>query len=114
MPFKYLGVPLSTKRVTIVQCQLLIDKIMGRIQNWTSRFLSYAGRVQLIRVCILCSHVFWLQVFILPKKVITCIEGLCRSFIWTGGADISKKALIAWDQLCKPRTTGGLSILSIQ
>lgn len=49
MPFKYLGVPLSTNRVTIVQCQLLIDKIMGRIQNWTSRFLS--GRVQLIRVC---------------------------------------------------------------
>lgn len=50
MPFRYLRVPLSTKRVTIVQCQPLIDKIMGRIQKWTSRFLSYAGRVQLIRV----------------------------------------------------------------
>jgi len=53
-------------------------------------------------------------VFILPKKVIKCIEGICRSFLWTGGADISKKTLVAWDQLCKPRIAGGLNIVSIQ
>lgn len=44
---RYLGVPLSTKRVSILQYQPLIDKIMERILNWTSRFLSYAGRTQL-------------------------------------------------------------------
>jgi len=31
LPFRYLGVPLSTKRVSILQYQPLIDKIMSRI-----------------------------------------------------------------------------------
>ncbi|WMV45433.1 hypothetical protein MTR67_038818 [Solanum verrucosum] len=31
LPFNYLGVPLSTKRVSILQYQPLIDKIMRRI-----------------------------------------------------------------------------------
>ncbi|KAH0776477.1 hypothetical protein KY290_007888 [Solanum tuberosum] len=37
-----------------------------------------------------------------------------QSFLWTGGTDTSKKALVAWDQLCKPQTAGGLNIVSIQ
>ncbi|XP_075083357.1 uncharacterized protein LOC142167100 [Nicotiana tabacum] len=49
LPVRYLGVPLSTKRLSLVQCQHLIEKMLGRIQSWTSRFLSDAGRIQLIK-----------------------------------------------------------------
>ncbi|KAK4716502.1 hypothetical protein R3W88_014840 [Solanum pinnatisectum] len=98
----------------MVQYQPLIDKIIGRIQSWTSRFLSYARRVQLIKSVLFSIQIFWSQVFIFLKKVIKCIEGICRSFLWTYGTDISKKALVAWDQLCKPRTAEGLNIVSIQ
>ncbi|XP_070021911.1 uncharacterized protein LOC142177638 [Nicotiana tabacum] len=49
LPFKYLGIPLSTKRISMSQCQPLVDKILGRITSWTSRYLSYAGRLQLIK-----------------------------------------------------------------
>ncbi|WMV50192.1 hypothetical protein MTR67_043577 [Solanum verrucosum] len=72
LPFRYLGVPLSTKRVSILQYQPLIDKIMSRIQSWTSRFLSYAGRTQLIKSVLFSIQVFWSQVFVLPKKVFKC------------------------------------------
>lgn len=48
LPFRYLGVPLSTKKLPVAQCQPLIDKMVGRITNWTTKFLSYAGRLQLI------------------------------------------------------------------
>ncbi|KAH0724791.1 hypothetical protein KY284_000656 [Solanum tuberosum] len=43
LPFKYLGVPLSTKRVSIVQCKPLLDSMLSRITSWTTKFLSYAG-----------------------------------------------------------------------
>lgn len=33
LPFRYLGVPLSTKRISIVQCKPLIDKILHRVTN---------------------------------------------------------------------------------
>lgn len=41
------------------------------------------------------------------------IESLCRRFLWTGGTEISKKALIAWDRLCHPKSAGGLGLLDI-
>ena len=49
LPFKYLGVPLSTKKMPVMQWYPLIEKIMARIKSWTSRKLSYAGRTQLVQ-----------------------------------------------------------------
>lgn len=48
LPFKYLGVPLSTKKLTTLQCQPLIDRIVARISSWTSKKLGTAGRIQLV------------------------------------------------------------------
>ncbi|KAH0725555.1 hypothetical protein KY284_001420 [Solanum tuberosum] len=44
LPFRDLGVPLSSKKLSVGQCQPLIVKILGRITTWTVKFLSYAGR----------------------------------------------------------------------
>ncbi|XP_060210853.1 uncharacterized protein LOC132637842 [Lycium barbarum] len=92
LPFRYLGIPLSTKRLSILQCKPLIDKMLARIQSWTTKFLSYAGRAQL---------------------VIELVEATCRTFLWTGDVSRSKKALIAWERLSLPRVAGGLNILDI-
>ncbi|XP_070022732.1 uncharacterized protein [Nicotiana sylvestris] len=43
LPFRYLGVPLSNKRLSTIQCAPLIEKMLHRIQNWTTKYLSYAG-----------------------------------------------------------------------
>ncbi|OIT30257.1 hypothetical protein A4A49_59552, partial [Nicotiana attenuata] len=42
LPFKYLGVPLSTKKLSLMQWQPLIDKMTKRITSWTAKTLSYA------------------------------------------------------------------------
>ena len=49
LPFKYLGVPLSSKKLNTIQWYPLIDKIMARINSWTAKKLSYAGRAQLVK-----------------------------------------------------------------
>ena len=46
--FRYLGVPFSSKNLSISQRQPLIDKIMGKINTWTTKFLSFVGRLQLV------------------------------------------------------------------
>lgn len=44
--FKYLGVPESEEiKLTINQCQPLIDRMLQSIQSWTVNFLSYARRL---------------------------------------------------------------------
>lgn len=35
LPFKYLGVPLSIKKLAVAQCQPLLEKMIGKITSWT-------------------------------------------------------------------------------
>lgn len=48
LPFRYLGVPMSSKKLKAADCDALIDKMCSRIRVWCSRHLSYAGRLQLV------------------------------------------------------------------
>lgn len=83
-PIKYLGIPLVSTRLLFKRCQPLIDKILCRLTSWTSKLLSYAGRVQLIRSVLFALQVFWSQCFIIPKSMIVHIESFCGQFLWSG------------------------------
>ncbi|XP_056685556.1 uncharacterized protein [Spinacia oleracea] len=48
LPFKYLGVPICSKQITVAQRGHLVDKMITRIKIWSSRNLSYTARIQLI------------------------------------------------------------------
>ncbi|XP_062100650.1 uncharacterized protein LOC133806577 [Humulus lupulus] len=45
LPFNYLGMPISSKRITKADCECLVDKMVARIRSWSSRNLSFAGIV---------------------------------------------------------------------
>ena len=100
-PFRYLGVPLHSRKLNIHDYRPLLDKILGRIHWWSSKLLFYAGRIQLVRSRGVEN--FWAQIFYLPKKLMKTIEDVCRSFIWTGKEGISRKASVAWDKMVLPR-----------
>ncbi|XP_071727913.1 uncharacterized protein [Rutidosis leptorrhynchoides] len=48
LPVRYLGVPLVSSRLLNRDCKLLMEMVRNRIFNWKSKFLSFAGRMQLI------------------------------------------------------------------
>ncbi|XP_075095348.1 uncharacterized protein LOC142173623 [Nicotiana tabacum] len=52
-------------------------------------------------------------IFLLPKNILLLIERICRTFLWTCGVEVTKKALIAWEKLCIPKAAGGLYLLNI-
>jgi hypothetical protein len=47
-PVRYLGVPLISASLSSVDCGVLVDRIIGRMDSWLSKNLSYAGRLQLL------------------------------------------------------------------
>lgn len=49
----------------------------------------------------------------LPKVVVNKLEAICRSFLWTRGDKISRKALVVWEKSCKPKNQGGLNIMCL-
>lgn len=73
LPFKYLGVPLSSQKLSVMQCQPLVQKILHKINCWATKFFSYARRVQLIKSVIFGIRVYWSQVFVLPQKVLKMV-----------------------------------------
>ncbi|KAL2929363.1 LINE-1 retrotransposable element ORF2 protein [Bienertia sinuspersici] len=114
MPFKYLGVPICSKRVNASQCEVLIEKMTARIRTWSSRHISFAGRSQLINSVLMSIQQYWAQVFILPTSVLQSIEQICRSYLWSGHWCSNRPGYIAWENVCRPKKEGGLGFKSMQ
>jgi len=56
---------------------------------------------------------YWSQVLALPQKVLKLIQTACRVFLWTGEFGISKRALIAWEHICLPKSAGGWNVIDL-
>ncbi|XP_056688387.1 uncharacterized protein [Spinacia oleracea] len=109
-PFRYLGVPLTTRKLKYSDCRPLVDKTVARVRSWSSKLLSYVGRLQLVKTVLYGMQLYWCQIFVMPKKVMREIHAICRTFLWTGGGLGSKKAHVAWEQLCFPKSSGGWNL----
>ncbi|XP_071714268.1 uncharacterized protein [Rutidosis leptorrhynchoides] len=48
LPIRYLGVPLVSSRLYNRDCKLLIERVRSKVNDWKKKYLSFAGRVQLI------------------------------------------------------------------
>ncbi|XP_023638041.1 uncharacterized protein LOC111830437 [Capsella rubella] len=113
LPVRYLGLPLLTKRLSLSDCLPLLEKIRSRISSWKNRFLSYAGRLQLLSSVIFSLTNFWISAFRLPSACIKEIEAICSAFLWSGPELSSTKAKVAWRDVCRPKEEGGLGLKSL-
>ena len=113
-PFKYLGVPLITTRLKKEDCQILVDRITMRVRCWTNKFLSFAGRLLLVKTVIFSIQVYWACTFILPKSIIKKIEQVMKNYLWKGDETNSKGAKVAWEDICVSLEEGGLNIKSLE
>ncbi|PHU23501.1 hypothetical protein BC332_08608 [Capsicum chinense] len=105
LPFRYLGVLISSKKLTVEQCMPLVDRIVKRITCWTTKILTYAGRLQLIKAVIFGILTYWAEIFVLPKRIRKLVENSCRTFLWIGSVAISKRALVSWEKVYRSRAT---------
>ena len=113
LPVKYLGVSLITKRIGTKECKQLIDKVNNRVNEWKNKYLSYAGRLQLIASVLTSLHVYWAAVFLLPKAVIYEIDRVLKGFLWIKEELIRGQAKVAWKDVCTPKSQGGFGLKNL-
>lgn len=112
-PVTYLGLPLITSKLNARDCMPLVQKICGKLEDWTHIFLSYAGRLLLLKVVLFSIQGYWAAHLFLPKSILKKIQSLCIKFLW-GGTQASKCAVkVAWKDCCLPKVEGGLGIRDI-
>ncbi|CAO2832492.1 unnamed protein product [Amaranthus hypochondriacus] len=114
LPFKYLGIPLTAKRISTADCDTLVDKMTARISSWCSKSLSYAGRLQLVSSVLINICTYWCQLFILPKSVIRKINPICRSYLWHADSKNPLPSNVRWSDVCKKKKEGGLGLRNIE
>ncbi|XP_021853939.1 uncharacterized protein [Spinacia oleracea] len=98
IPFTYLGVPISAKKLRGVECDLLIDKMVARIKIWSSRHISFAGRMQLVN-----------SVLMILKK----INAIYRFYLWFGSYADNRPGAVALDKLCCTKSEWGLGFRNL-
>ena len=84
-----------------------------RVHGWAAKHLSYVGRLQLVKSVLFGIQTYWAHIFILPKKILKEVEARFRIFLWTGTGNPSRKALVAWSQVCLPKASGGWNLISL-
>ena len=110
LPVRYLGLPLMTKVMNKQDYLPLVERIRCKINSWTCRLLSYAGRLQLIKAVLMSIVNFWAAGFRLPSKCMKDVECLCDLFLWSGPVLKSAGAKIARKDISKMESEGGLGI----
>ncbi|XP_074283428.1 uncharacterized protein LOC141607978 [Silene latifolia] len=110
LPFKYLGVPISAKKLTKNDGTKLTDRIVARIRSLGNKHISYAGRLILVQSVLSSLHTYWATIFLIPNRIIKKINAICRNFLWGGGVDYKRAPNVNWDIYCSSKEEGGLGI----
>ncbi|XP_073133915.1 uncharacterized protein [Henckelia pumila] len=110
----YLGLPTFSLRSKKVQFSYLVERILGRIRGWGSKFFSVGGKETLIKSVLQAIPTYAMSCFRIPKGICEEIEKACANFWW--GLENGKKQMHwkTWDFLCKPKCEGGLAFQKME
>ena len=111
---RYLGVPFISCRLSSADCGTLLDRIIGRIDSWLSKNLSYVGRLQLLSSILYSLQVYWTGIFILPKKIFKATEQKFNHFLWNGKSEGAAMAKVSWSNICFPKKEGNLGLKNLE
>ncbi|KAK9740339.1 hypothetical protein RND81_03G027600 [Saponaria officinalis] len=112
-PFRYLGIPLNSSRLTSSMFQPLLHKLRCSISHWSSMFLSYTGRSQLINSVVFGIENFWFSSLLIPLGIMRQLNGFCKRFLWQAMEGQRKMVFKSWSSSCRPRDEGGFGIKEV-
>ncbi|KAL0402372.1 UNVERIFIED_CONTAM: hypothetical protein Slati_4267100 [Sesamum latifolium] len=83
------------------------ERIWQRLNSWSSKKLSQAGRGVLVKSVLQTIPTYTMSSFRLPDLLLKEIEGMMADFFWSKETK-SRINWLAWDKLCKRKVEGGL------
>ncbi|KAL2896911.1 hypothetical protein RDABS01_038695 [Bienertia sinuspersici] len=113
LPFTYLGLPIGHVKLKCGDYDSLIEMMCSRIRSWSSRNISYAGRIKLVNAIVMVACSYCYQIFIMPHAIMHRINGICGSFLWSGYYVTSRACPISWERICLQKIYGGLGVRNI-
>jgi hypothetical protein len=85
--FTYLGFYLKTGPQRASDWNWLIQRLEKNITNWCFRWLSFGGRLTLLKEVLESQPVYWLSLAVIPCLVLNALRKLMINFLWKGNQD---------------------------
>ncbi|CAJ2647159.1 unnamed protein product [Trifolium pratense] len=106
---KYLGLPSLIGRSKKATFNFIKDRVWKKINSWSSKCLSKAGREVLIKSVLQAIPNYFMSIFLLPSSLCDEIEKLMNSF-WWGHSGTQNKGInwLSWDKLSMHKDDGGM------
>ncbi|RVW34760.1 LINE-1 reverse transcriptase-like [Vitis vinifera] len=96
LPSSYLGLPLGASFKSEVVWDCVEERFRKRLAMWKRQYISKGGRLTLIRSTLSSLPVYFMSLFLLPRKVRMRLEKIQRDFLWGGGALDQRPHLWNW------------------
>lgn len=109
LPIRYLGVPLCSKKLSLLNCESLLPQVKAKVNTWSARCLSFVGRLLLVNTVISGITNFWCATFVLPKACIKKINAICGAYLWNGSTEGAHSARVSWETITLDKREGGLN-----
>jgi hypothetical protein len=123
VPFKYLGLPIGGDVRRLLFWEPVLSRIKNRLFGWKSIFLSFSGRLVLLKSVLSSFPVYALFFFKAPSSIISSIESLLIKFFcgglliklfWGWSEDHRKTSRIGWKNISLCKEYRGLGVRQIR
>lgn len=111
---KYLGLPEHFGRKKRDIFASIVDRIRQRSHSWSTRYLSSAGKLVLLKTVLAAMPSYAMSCFKLPKSLCKQIQSAMTRFWWDSSPAVKKLCWVAWERLTLPKSAGGLGFRDIE
>jgi hypothetical protein len=100
-PCKYLGLPLSQKKLLREQVQLIIDSIADQLPGWKAELTTRARRKMQVQFVLTSKLIYPAMVVDFPQWAYKAVDKIRRGYLWRGRREAKGgHCLVAWSVVC--------------
>lgn len=111
---KYLGLPVLKGRMKDGKFQSTKDKVSKRLNDWSGKYLSSAGKEVLIKAVIQAIPTYSMSIFKFSANLCEELEQMTRNFWWGDEENRKKVHWLAWEKLLKKKNRGGMGFRDLR
>ncbi|KEH16957.1 hypothetical protein MTR_0061s0090 [Medicago truncatula] len=108
--FVYLGLSIGGDPRRLIFWEPLLRSIKTRLSGFNSRFLSFGGRLVLLKSILTSLPVYALSFFKASLGIISSLDSIFTFFFCGGCEDHRKLSWVSWTTICSRREVGGLGV----